>query len=138
MIKLMGTIKQEQPLLPISVLLRNACKHGVLNNSGRWCDITGPRKDKAYRLAEPIGRLNKLGDFKIVFSRRKGNKKQIALVTDDLHAPMEKIVTNYLKRWAIEMLIMDEKQHLGLGDYRVLRYRAVARTSAWSIVPLPV
>jgi hypothetical protein len=25
------------------------------------------------------------------------------------------------------MLIKDEKQHLGLGDYRVLRYRAVAR-----------
>ena len=25
------------------------------------------------------------------------------------------------------MLIKDEKQHLGLGDYRVLRYRAVVR-----------
>ena len=25
------------------------------------------------------------------------------------------------------MLIKDEKQHLGLGDYRVLRYRAIER-----------
>ena len=25
------------------------------------------------------------------------------------------------------MLIKDEKQHLGLGDYRVLRYQAVVR-----------
>jgi SRSO17 transposase len=33
----------------------------------------------------------------------------------------------YLKRWSIEMLIKDEKQHLGLGDYRVKRYRAVVR-----------
>jgi transposase len=31
------------------------------------------------------------------------------------------------KRWSIEMLVKDEKQHLGLGDYRVLRYRAVVR-----------
>jgi len=29
--------------------------------------------------------------------------------------------------WKIEMLIKDEKQQLGLSDYRVLRYRAVVR-----------
>jgi hypothetical protein len=29
--------------------------------------------------------------------------------------------------WTIEMLIKDEKQHLGLGDYRVRRYQAVVR-----------
>ena len=40
---------------------------------------------------------------------------------------MKTVVANYLKRWSIEMLIKDEKQHLGLGDYRVLRYRAVER-----------
>ena len=40
---------------------------------------------------------------------------------------MRTIVADYLKRWSIEMLIKDEKQHLGLGDYRVLRYRAVVR-----------
>jgi len=99
----------------------------VLNNSGQGCDIAGLRKTKTYRLAERIGRLNKLGDVKIVFSRRRGDKKQIALVTDDLRAPMEKIVADYLKRWTIETLIKDEKQHLGLGDSRVLRYRAVVR-----------
>jgi len=99
----------------------------VLNNSGQWCNVAGLRKTKTYRLAERIGRLNKLGEVKIVFSRRRGDKKHIALVTDDLHASMEKIVADYLKRWAIEMLIKDEKQHLGLGDYRVLRYQAVVR-----------
>jgi SRSO17 transposase len=37
------------------------------------------------------------------------------------------VVADYLRRWSIELLIKDEKQHLGLGAYRVLRYRAVVR-----------
>ena len=99
----------------------------VLRNSGQWCSITGLRKQKSYRLAERIGCLGKLGTVKIVFSRRKGESKSIALVTDDLNASMKTIVAQYLKRWSIELLIKDEKQHLGLADYRVLRYQAVVR-----------
>jgi hypothetical protein len=108
---------------------RKLAKYGrnVLRNSGIWCNITGLRKTKKYRLAERIGKLNKLGTVKIIFSRRKGETKHIAIVTDDLRASMRSIVAYYLKRWSIEMLIKDEKQHLGLGDYRVLRYRAVVR-----------
>ena len=99
----------------------------VLRNSGTWCNVAGLRKTKKYRLAERIGKLNKLGTVKIVFSRRRGESKHIAIVTDDLSASMRTIIADYLKRWSIEMLIKDEKQHLGLGDYRVLRYRAVVR-----------
>jgi hypothetical protein len=40
---------------------------------------------------------------------------------------MKTIVADYLKRWSIEMLIKDEKQHFGLGDYRVLRCQDVVR-----------
>jgi hypothetical protein len=40
---------------------------------------------------------------------------------------MTSIVADYLKRWPIELLIKDEKQQVGLGDYRVLRYQAVVR-----------
>ena len=99
----------------------------VLHNSGIWHNITGLRKTRKYKLAERIGRLNKLGTVKIVFSRRKEENNNVAIVTDDLSASMIKIVTDYLKRWSIEMLIKDEKQHLGLGDYRVIRYEAVVR-----------
>lgn len=108
---------------------RRLGKYGrnVLRNSGKWYNITGLRQTKAYRLAERIGQLNKLGTVKVVFWRRRGESKHIALVTDELRASMRAVVADYLKRWSIEMLIKDEKQHLGLGDYRVRRYQAVVR-----------
>jgi SRSO17 transposase len=112
----------------------NSVKHklgkygkNVLQRDGRWYKITGLRKTKSYRLAERIGTFKKLGTVKIVFSRRRGEGKHIAIVTDNLNVPMQSVVAGYLKRWSIEMLIKDEKQHLGLGDYRVLRYQAVVR-----------
>jgi SRSO17 transposase len=99
----------------------------VLRRDGRWYRIEGLRKRGMYRLACRVGFMKKLGEVKVVFSRRRGEHKVVALVTDDLHAPMRNVVADYLKRWAIELLIKDEKQQLGLGDYRVLRYRAVVR-----------
>ena len=99
----------------------------VLRNSGQWCRVRGLRKTKAYRLAERVGTVNKLGTVKVVFSRRRGERQQVALITDNLSASMKTIVSDYLKRWSIEMLIKDEKQHLGLGDYRVIRYQAIVR-----------
>ena len=99
----------------------------VLGRDGRWYGIEGLRKSGSYRLAQRVGQMKKLGEVKVVFSRRRGEHKVVALVTDDLRAPMRNVVADYLKRWAIELLIKDEKQQLGLGDYRVLRYQAVVR-----------
>ena len=113
----------------VGSIKRKLGKYGrnVLRNSGTWHSITGLRKTTKYRLAERIGKLNKLGTVKIVFCRRSRDNKHIAIVTDDISASMRTIVVKYLKRWSIEMLIKDEKQHLGLGDYRVKRYQAVVR-----------
>jgi SRSO17 transposase len=99
----------------------------VLRRDGQTHAIRGLKTMHRYRIAERVGRLRGLGDVKVVFSRRRGERKVIALVTDDRRAPAKRIVQHYLKRWAIELLIKDEKQHLGLGDYRCRRYRAVVR-----------
>jgi SRSO17 transposase len=99
----------------------------VLNNSGKWKSIKGLRKTRQYRIADRIGYMSKLGEVRVVFSRRRNDRKPTCLVTSKLNTSAKTIVSEYLKRWAIELLIKDEKQHLGLGDYRVLRYRAVVR-----------
>jgi len=99
----------------------------VLRRGGRRRKVMGLRKSGLYCLASRVGFMEKLGEVKAVFSRRRGDRKIVALVTDELGASMTSIVADSLKRWAIELLIKDEKQHLGLGDYRVRRYRAVVR-----------
>ena len=48
-------------------------------------------------------------------------------MTHDLQRASQSGVGDYLRRWSIELLMKDEKQNLGLGVYRVLRYRAVFR-----------
>ena len=99
----------------------------VLRRDGRVHTIRGLKATHRYRIAERVGSLRGLGEVKIVFSRRRNERKVIALVTDDRRASARRVVADYLKRWAIELLIKDEKQHLGLGDYRCWRYRAVVR-----------
>lgn len=115
-------------------LTANSVKHkmgkygrNILNRAGRWYSITGLRKASSYKLAQRIGTMNKLGEVKIVFSKRRKDKKVVALVTNDIRLSMKKVVSRYLKRWSIEVMIKEQKQHLGLGDYRVWRYRAIVR-----------
>ena len=95
----------------------------VLKRDGRWQSVRG----KQYRLAQRVGRLSKLGRVKLVFSRRPGEKSWICMATNETRWGVVRVLSEYLKRWPIEVLFNESKQYLGLGDYQVLRYRGIER-----------
>ena len=76
-------------------------------------------------LAERVGRLSKVGQVKLVFSRRAGDRAWVVLVTNRRQWSAKTVVSHYQQRWGIEVLFKMAKQHLGLGDYQFLRYRAI-------------
>ena len=104
---------------------RKLARYGanVLNRCGRSVTVGG----KKHRLAERVGQLSRAGRVKLVFSRRPGERSWIAIATNACRWGMKTVLAHYLIRWGIEILFKMSKQHLGLGDYQVLRYRAVER-----------
>jgi len=115
--------------LTVNSIKHKVGKYGknILSRTGRWYSIKGLRKTSSYKLAQRVGMMNKLGRVKVVFSKRRNDRTVVALVTNDIRLSMKKVVSRYLKRWAIEVMIKEQKQHLGLGDYRVWRHRAIVR-----------
>jgi len=104
---------------------RRLGKYGanVLRHDGRSIAVAG----KKHRLAERVGRLSKAGRIKLAFSRRPRESSWIAMATNETRWKAKTILSHYLIRWGIEVLFKMSKQYLGLGDYQVLRYRAVER-----------
>ena len=95
----------------------------VLHRDGRTLKVNG----KKHRLAERVGHMSKAGRIKLVFSRRPHESSWIAIATNALCWGAKTVLSHYLIRWGIEVLFKTSKQYLGLGDYQLLRYRAVER-----------
>lgn len=95
----------------------------VLKRTSRPRTVRGKR----YHLAERVGNLSKAGRVKLVFSRRPGEKRWIALATNETRWSVQTVLGHYLCRWGIEVFFKMSKQHLGLGDYQLLRYRGIVR-----------
>lgn len=104
---------------------RKLGKYGVevLRRDGRAAKVQG----KAYRLAERVGHLKHLGRVKLVFSRRPRDAAWVCLVTNETRWSRTTVLSHYLRRWGIEVFFKMSKQHLGLGDYHLLRYRGIER-----------
>lgn len=64
---------------------------------------------------------------RVVFSRRKREKKVVALATNDLRASASRIIDRYLFRWSIEVFFKDAKQLLGFNHYQCLDIGAAIR-----------
>ena len=104
---------------------RKVSRYGknVVEREGRVQTVKG----KSYRLAQRVGRLSKAGRVKLVFSRRNKEKKWVALATNETRWSVKTVLSHYVNRWGIEVLFKMSKQHLGLGDYQLLRYRGIER-----------
>ncbi len=94
----------------------------VLRRSGKKVRLPGGRKA---RIALRKGTLKGVGEVLVLFSRRQGERKVVAIVTNDLTLTAEQILAGYKDRWPIEIAFKDQKQHLGLGDYQTRSLRGV-------------
>jgi|GEM_PF-539508 len=97
----------------------------VLDRDGRMVSISG--SPKAHCVAERVGEMKKLGRIKLAFSRRRGERSRLIVATNNLKYGAKSLIEHYRNRWPIEILFKMSKQHLGLGDYQILRYTAVER-----------
>ena len=95
----------------------------LLRREGRQRQVGG----KPHCLVHRVGQLSKLGRVKLVCSRRPRETTWIALATNETRWSPDTVLSHYLNRWSIEVFFKMSKQYLGLGDYQMLRYRAVDR-----------
>ena len=69
-----------------------------------------------------------VGKEKLLISYKKGDEKVIKLyVTNILNRTDKELMNILLKRWDIEGLHRDAKQHLGLEDYQVRKFGAIQK-----------
>lgn len=72
--------------------------------------------------------LRRVGKVKLLISYKKGDEKVIKIyVTNILNKTDEELMNILLKRWNVEILHRDSKQHLGLEDYQVRKFGAIQK-----------
>jgi len=116
---------------------RNLFKNGRKLKAGLYgSGLMRRAPKKRYSIAKNKGRVrytyvdagrlkvSRLGEHHVVFSRKKGEPKVLALVTDDRGLSAGKIIHTYDDRWDIEVFFKDAKQLLGLGQYQNASYEA--------------
>lgn len=68
--------------------------------------------------------VGELGDLRVVFSRRRGERSVVGIATDHPKLMGGAVISEYSHRWAIEVFFKEAKQLLGLGQYQNGAYHA--------------
>lgn len=102
---------------------------GVLRHKSKRVRIRRARFWRWMRIAAVDGELGRLGQVRMVISKRPGDswKKTLAVATNETKLAAREIMVIYEKRWNIEVLFKELKSSLGLGDYQVLSRNAIER-----------
>lgn len=102
---------------------------GVWKHQGQRVRMKRARGWRWLRIASVVGRLKKIGDVRVVFSKRPRDpwKKLVAIVTNETHLTARTVVATYERRWAIEGLFKELKGTLGLGEYQMQTRQGIER-----------
>lgn len=72
--------------------------------------------------------IRRVGKVKLLISYKKEDEKNIkTYITNILNETDEELMKILLKRWNVETLHRDSKQHLGLEDYQVRKFGAIQK-----------
>lgn len=100
---------------------------GLLRHGASAIRIPSPRGWKHYRVACRDGFLSRVGQVRLVASRRASDRTAVALVTNNRSLSPRQVLLHYEYRWHIEILFKQFKQYLGWGDYQIRSYRGIVR-----------
>jgi SRSO17 transposase len=102
---------------------------GVLKHQNQSVRMKRDRGWRWLRLASADGSLKKIGQVRIVFSKRPGDpwKNLVAIATNETNLAAREIVSIYERRWAIEVLFKELKGSFGLGSYQMLARQGIVR-----------
>ena len=102
---------------------------GRLRYQSRRVRMKRTRGWRWMKLSRVDGSLSKIGDVRVVFSKRPGHpwKKILAVATNETSLDERAIVAIYEKRWNIEVLFKELRGTLGLGSYQMQKLRGIER-----------
>ena len=102
---------------------------GVLRHKGKRVRLRRARGWRWMRIAQVDGQLGRLGQVRMVLSKRPGDpwKKTLAVATNETKLAAREILVIYEKRWNIEVMFKELRSSLGFCDYQVLSRLAIER-----------
>lgn len=102
---------------------------GVVRSRGQRVRLKRSRGWRWMTIAAVDGRLSKIGEVRVVFSKRPGDpwKNVLAVVTNATKLSPREVMASYERRWAIEVLFKELKGSLGLGEYQLQTRQGIER-----------
>lgn len=100
---------------------------GLLKHRGEAARMKRSRGTRKLRIVDVTGSLAKIGEVKLVFSKRPGDpwKNLVAFATNETKLDARTIVSIYERRWRIEVMFKELECDLGLGDYSMLSHKGI-------------